>query len=397
VSGTLDSFNTGGGVDALNVSVSFFDVVLQNNAASGSGGGAAVLGGMATLEQTVFVNNTAGEDGGGLYAGRVQIVDSVFSNNAAQRSGGGLAAVTQGTIERTVVDNNTALFGSGGGIRLGGESRQESSFVLREVAVVDNMAGEEGGGVVYDGSTVPFTIVASLIGRNSVARNPEDDILRTYNGGGIRTYGPLRLEQSLVVDNLAQGTGGAIFADAEGPLSFVGSVLGNNRAQTSADGIFVNRRVSPDTQAIEFINVTIASADRTQHAAIQVQNDGATLSLVNTVITNHEVGVARAAGATLTGNYNAFFNNGTNQTVGGAAQSLPFANMVTADPQFVDPAASDVHLRETSPLIDRGDPSRDYANQRDIDGQVVPYGARADIGADEWTRVYSVYVPIVAR
>lgn len=85
----------------------------------------------------------------------------------------------------------------------------------------------------------------------------------------------------------------------------------------------------------------------------------------------------RQSNAAPYGDYNAFFNNGVDQTVDGAAQPLPFANLVTADPQFVDPAAGNFHLQSSSPLIDAGDPKREepnpeWINKRDIDGEAMP-------------------------
>ncbi len=90
------------------------------------------------------------------------------------------------------------------------------------------------------------------------------------------------------------------------------------------------------------------------------------------------MGVAFANGSAPYGDYNAFFNNGVDQTVDGAAQPLPFANLITADPQFVDSAAGNFHLQPSSPLIDAGDPKREFAilpvrnDPHDIDGEPVP-------------------------
>lgn len=99
---------------------------------------------------------------------------------------------------------------------------------------------------------------------------------------------------------------------------------------------------------------------------------------------------------------NAFFNNGVDHSMDGAAQPLPFANVVAADPQFVDVAVGDVHLQPSSPLIDTSDPKRDapgpeWINARDIDGEPVPWAGRADIGADEWAPVYPLYMPVTTR
>ena len=68
------------------------------------------------------------------------------------------------------------------------------------------------------------------------------------------------------------------------------------------------------------------------------------------------------------------------------------------EPQFVEPGAEDFHLRDTSPLRDAADPSRSYADQRDLDGIAVPIGPTADIGAYEYIlRSERIYVPLCIR
>jgi len=67
---------------------------------------------------------------------------------------------------------------------------------------------------------------------------------------------------------------------------------------------------------------------------------------------------------------------------------------VEGDPQFVDPAHGDFHLRSSSPAVDAG--SATDAPVVDLDGDPRPSGAGYDIGADEW-RMTRVYLPLVGR
>ncbi len=64
----------------------------------------------------------------------------------------------------------------------------------------------------------------------------------------------------------------------------------------------------------------------------------------------------------------------------------------STDPLFIDPNGPDnipgteddnLHLLPYSPCIDAGDPTGDYTNQTDIDGQQRVLYDRVDIGADE--------------
>jgi cysteine-rich repeat protein len=66
------------------------------------------------------------------------------------------------------------------------------------------------------------------------------------------------------------------------------------------------------------------------------------------------------------------------------AGSSQDANGFFADPQFVAPAAGDLHLAQTSPAINAGDPGFvPAAGELDIDGGPRVNGAAVEIGADE--------------
>ena len=78
---------------------------------------------------------------------------------------------------------------------------------------------------------------------------------------------------------------------------------------------------------------------------------------------------------------------------------------VEGAPLFVDAEGDNMHLREGSPVIDRG--SSDAAPSSDIDGDTRPQGQGYDIGADEYvpypsptrtraaTPLWSIVVPLV--
>jgi hypothetical protein len=54
---------------------------------------------------------------------------------------------------------------------------------------------------------------------------------------------------------------------------------------------------------------------------------------------------------------------------------------INNDPQFVDEASNNYHLKPTSPAIDAADPAASV--DVDIDGEMRPAGGRSDMGADE--------------
>lgn len=56
---------------------------------------------------------------------------------------------------------------------------------------------------------------------------------------------------------------------------------------------------------------------------------------------------------------------------------------IDAAPLFVDSSSGDFHLLPDSPCINAGDPTGDYTDQTDIDGEPRVINGRVDIGADE--------------
>jgi hypothetical protein len=92
----------------------------------------------------------------------------------------------------------------------------------------------------------------------------------------------------------------------------------------------------------------------------------------------------------VTSNYNCFNTEGAG-LFGGGINTLAELQQkkgrelhsVVADPQFIDLAAEDFHITETSPCIDKGVILSEIT--RDKDGNVVPVGAGSDIGAYEYS------------
>ncbi len=294
--------------------------------------------------------------------GQVSVIGSTIDNNQAAASGGGIAIIGNGTL------------------------------TLLGTRVVSNSAGLDGGGLANnprsDGYPVALTLTGGSYEQNRAGRS----------GGGIYADRSLTLRSAQVVSNTATLNGGGILTGGE-ETNLTGVLLGDNRASSAGDGLYVNNTVIGNplqNGQINLHNVTAASATLAPHAAIQVLGNQANITLSNTIVVSHSIGIARAGGSTLSGSYNDLFANSTDQTVGGTATALSFTNVLNVDPRFSSLTLPDFHLVAESPLINLGNPSGNYAGQHDMDGQSMPVGAGPEIGADEFYQ-YRDYVALARR
>jgi hypothetical protein len=315
----------GGGVSAsLSAAntLTIIDSTLVGNSAN-DGGGLFVSTGKATLIRTQVISNTVTEDGGGFYGFDLTMVDSTIAHNRAQRDGGGIVA-SYVSSQRTRIFDNIAMTGDAGGLYVRGYIIGTAP-AISSTEVYSNAAAEFAGGVLLE---------------------------------------------SIAVANLT------------------GTVLADNQAVHGAQ-LAIDPSLTATATQVNLSNVTVASATANSHSAIQVgryvTGYPVALALVNSVVANHAVGINWISKSVPAGDYNAFFNNGTDQQVYSVPSALPYAHLLFGDPRFVAPIAHNYHLSVDSPLINAGDPARDYQGLTDVDGEAVPFGVRADIGADEFT------------
>ncbi len=153
----------------------------------------------------------------------VTIKDVTIQNGRSPDGGGIFNPDGTITVTNSVIQNNDAVCGEGGGIlNLG-------TTVLQDVLITGNQAAY-GGGILND---------ELLLGRNiTVTQNSAIDNLCagiTGYGGGIDNSGTLSLTGAFLEQNTAVNDGGAV--ENAGILTVTLSLFENNQSQTKGGGL----------------------------------------------------------------------------------------------------------------------------------------------------------------
>ena len=156
-------------------------------------------------------------------------------------------------------------------------------------------------------------------------------------GGGAYFATAVSVAAAIFMSNTASGQGGGVYllGNAAGTEQFVNVLFAANHGGTAGAAVYANHSGGDDT--LTLLYATVASPTVVSGSAIYIANG--TVSITNTIITSHTIGIQQAGGTT-TQNYNLFFGNTSNivGTVGGGT------GQVNANPLFVNPAAHNYHL-----------------------------------------------------
>lgn len=223
----------GGGIRNLG-KLTLENAVFVGDTASGGGGAIASYGVNSTLtiSGTTFESNSSnGPLGGGalLNSSLTTITDSMFKNNSASFSGGAIANSSGGslTLLRTTVKAN----GVGLGMR-GGGVFNSATLVVNYSTISGNSASQGGGiaNMTLSGSTSVRALLSTVSGNTASDR-----------GGGIfnDTGATVLLTDSTLANNSSAAEGGGIYQ--QGTVTMGGSILAANNpgaAGTTGADIF---------------------------------------------------------------------------------------------------------------------------------------------------------------
>lgn len=226
----------GGAVSTTNGSVTITGSVFEDNLAGSNAGGVAHFGGAGGLEfrGSTFHNNLAVSAGGGTvrYTGTGDIViDGSTFTQSRGGNGGALSVGTPGTvtITGTRFEDCRATAGSDGGAVV----VQAGSAVVRDTVFRRNVA-EGGYGAMLMQATNGITLTGCTV---------EDN--RSLGGGGfgglglLTTSGGQVLEDTVVRGNSCAGVGGGLFVTSAAGVTVGRLVIEDNQAGTVAGGSYI--------------------------------------------------------------------------------------------------------------------------------------------------------------
>ncbi|WP_019030472.1 membrane protein [Salinispora arenicola] len=211
----------GGGI-ANNGTTRIKDSTISRNTAAVQGGGIYSTGPLK-IDKSHIDHNTAGR-GGGVFStdSTVAIKGGSISDNQAGTGGGLFLSSSIGTVTGTRITGNTAS--SSGGVRAG----VGSQLTMRHVSLADNTATSLGAGLSVSGSEEGES---TAVVEDSVIKNN----MRASSGGGVFNGGQTVLRRTKVIGNQAN-RGGGIFN--EEVISLFATKVVKNVAIADGGGIF---------------------------------------------------------------------------------------------------------------------------------------------------------------
>ena len=333
---------------ASGVRVILANLILINGSAAGlgdgpggvdAGGNVYVDNGQLTLQGVEVINGYAAA-GGGLYlrAPVALVSNSIFRNNIATLAGGAIYldnAPTSAQVSSSRFTNNRAV--DGGAIYAAGGT----PILLGNMVQENQTTGSSGrGGGFY------LAASNASLNRNRIEAN------RAGFGGGLYIAGGTPgLANNMLIGNVGTSDGGALYS-INAPLHLRHSTL--------------------------VANSTLGSGGSALLFAAPASNQ--VLTLTNNIVVGHSLAISVAAGNQMSVRSNLWNNNQTNWQ-GPVTEGAN--NFFNTDPLFVNSAAGNYRLRETSPAVDKG---VNAGVTDDIDGQARPARLGFDIGADEYLR-----------
>lgn len=346
---------------------------LTGNVSSKDGGGVYLDGSDAELEANILQENrTTGGRGGGLYASNGQAAlraNSFIANLSALEGGGIFLNQDASTLHADVIQGNQS--GDGGGIYIEGPPAGaiEPAAWLDQVTIVENIAGNQGGGLFMRNSGAQVTL--------SVIRDNDASV----NGGGavIQNSTPAAFSSNLIRSNQAGDQGGGLYISRSSAGRYQSNAIVDNIAGEGG-GIYVAGS-SPI-----LVHTTLARNGSGLVATGQDQIQ-ANVVLSNTLVANHaQFGVKADFGSSIAMYATLWEANSQKAVV--TNNNFTSSGDIDGTANFADDG---YHLTNTSGALSKG-LINDVAVGNDVDNEGRFQGSGPDLGADELTAECSIFV-----
>jgi hypothetical protein len=402
-SNSILQIDQGALLDGSNANVTIRGVSFRNGNESFVVGGALYIGNyyaQTTIEDSVFQNNTSVFGGGALYLSgwSANIARCTFAGNSTtgmDSTGGAVyASVSGGTLS---VDGNTFSNNSSVGGGAGFYTSATGAIELTGNTFSSNVAGGEGGGA-YVGAGSTLTLSGNIFDANS-ALSGGGALISSQSGTAI-------VSSNIFSDNIAsvssQSDGGGLTAYSLGSLELVNNLFVGNRTSQGGAGamIHVYKNANQLTNNTLAGNISTGTYDQAGSlgGGMHVRTYG-----LNTVanIYNNIIWGNTAAAPSDSGSDLYIYDGGTGPSIN--LYNNDFSNMniwqggglnqggnINADPNL-DP---DYQLETGSPCIDTGSNSAPGLPATDLGGNPRIQGTIVDMGAYEWGDTGSLQVTI---
>jgi hypothetical protein len=364
------ALDMGAGLYAQNVNLTLREMTFYSNVISTTatddpyGGGAAVEGGTLLVEACTFRANSVQAEQG--------------------PAGGGLAisATLAATVLESLFQDNDAWIASG--LSFIGTGSNHAPITVRGNRFLDNGWGNSPG-------TASGGYYAALEIVNANAQVIDNQFVhnRASNGRGTVSvfYATLNLARNLIYDNTSYYDASGLYLYSVSPFTVTNNVIVDNQSiyyWTKHQAVHVRGGNG------QMRHNTIVRNYNTYGVLI---DKGAIVTLTNTILVRHTVGISVTAGSTVTLEATLWGTGdwGNGSDWGGEGTIVTGTVNIWGLPGFVNPDGGDYHLGPGSRAIDSG---VDAGVTDDVDGDPRPYGPGYDIGADEFMG-WRLYLPLV--